>query len=650
MPALDARALGRESLIERPDAFHSKSMARHPSDGARLFVLLVLASACSSNEAPNGAAPPNDARSAMDRASPGDASVDGSPVDASVADLTTGGDRLADARGDVSADATGDADRDGPPTVADADRDGPPAVTDASRDVSPPGIEAGDAPPAGTDSVSDGPPRVTDAGRDADGGVVEPDDTVLVPPTPRGTVLGTVTGYEISSGCPMPRPEYCEAPIYSSYDRNTSEWWDILVDEHLLSRVNVVLAHGRGCFDVTTGLDGNGNMCPRHLAKLVAAIDRAGAGDVYRLGMWDDTGAYPGARNHVENRPGTTPFDLADRTSWRFFWDHNMKIWFDVIPSRLWYRLDGRPVIAFWSLASAFFSNQQGNASLLLRDLRAKFQARYGENPLFILDQTWTQLDTTITTDDGQGMNAWFVPPGNHYTYRTWGGSSWGALVPGFRDPQTTPGCGNACREVLRRDGQALRDAFLAGLSAKFTLLEGWTDIYESAGFYRSSTWRLPNLYINVVREFADPTPATLRLQAEAADLLSTQGPPADAASRVYRQDVTNVAKLADGTGWYVDWSRAAGWLEYSEVALGCGSYRFTARVAAEAEQTISLEVDGMSLGAVTVRPTGGLGSYGMVHLGEVKLAAGKHNLRLASATPGVHVDWFFLRRAAGCN
>jgi hypothetical protein len=617
-------------------------MPRNPpliAAGRAVLLVLLLGYGplgCSAEEPPNGPESPKDSGGAADASVGQDARVDVSIADVSIADAAID-------KGSAADIATGEG-----PVVDAPSRDA--AAPDApSRDAAAPDAPSPDVivPEPPSEAGGDGPPVVTEAGGDA-GGVL-PDDTVLVPPIPRGTVLGTVTGYEISSGCPMPSPEFCEAPIYSSYDRNTAEWWDILVDEHLLSRVNVVMAHGRGCFDLTTGLDGNGNMCPRHLSKLVAAVDRAGAGEVYRVGMWDDTGAYPGARNHVENLPGSTLFDLADTTSWRFFWDYNMKIWFDTIPSRLWYRLDGRPVIAFWSLAGAFFSNQQGNASRLLRDLRAKFQARYGENPLFILDQTWTQLDSTITTDDGQGMNAWFGPPGNSYTYRTWGGSSWGAMVPAFRDPQTTPGCGNACREVPRRDGQALRDALAAGLTAKFSLLEGWTDIYESAGFYRSSTWRLPNLYINVVRESADPTPATLRLQAEAADLLSTQSSIADAATRVYRKDVTNIGKLADGTGWYVDWTKAGGWLEFSEVTLGCGTYRLTARVAAATQQTIHLEVDGTSLGAVTVPPSGGVTSYELVHLGAVKLAAGKHNLRLTADTVGINADWFFIRRSGGC-
>jgi hypothetical protein len=479
---------------------------------------------------------------------------------------------------------------------------------------------------------------------------VLPGDTVLVPPVPSGPILGTVTGYEINTGCPMPSPSFCYAPLYTTYNRDLPSFWDILVDEHLFSRVNVVMAHGRGCYSLTSGTDGNGNMCPRLLSNLVAAVQRAGAEDVYRVGMWDDTGAYQGARNHVDNLPAGTLFDLADQTSWRFFWDYNMKIWHDTVPSSLWYRMNGRPVVAFWSLASAFFTHQQGNASLLLRYLRSNFQTTYGEDPLFIVDQTWTQLDTTITTTDAQGMNAWFEPPGNSYTFRSWAGSDWGAMVPGFRNPDTDAGCGASCREVLRDDGGTLRAGLSAGIDAgsSFNLLEGWTDIFEAAGYYRSGAWTFPNQYIDIVREYADPSVETLRFQAEGADTFSTQGPPDDAGTNVYRAGVPNIAALADATGWYVDWTQP-GWLEFSSIKLVCGAYRFTVRAAAASSQTLHLEIDGASAGSVIVPATGGAASYALVHLGTVNLTAGYHTFRLVSDSGGVNVDWFFLKRSSSC-
>lgn len=476
---------------------------------------------------------------------------------------------------------------------------------------------------------------------------VRPDDTVLVPPVPGGTILGTITGFEMNSHCPFPDASRCEQPMYKTYDRDTQEFWDILVQELLHSRVNVVMAHGRGCYDPSSGLGGNGNMCPRLLTRLVEAIDRAGARDVLRLGMWDDTGAYQGTRTAVDHLPESTRFDLGDRTSWRFFWDHNIKVWFDTVPRDLWYRLDGRPVIAFWSLSSYFFSNQRGNASALLRDLKARFRARYAEEVSFIVDGTWVSEDPTITTSDVIGVNDWFDPLTSNFTARSWGGQRWAAAVPGFRDPDTVPGCGRACREYGRRDGQSLRDAARQA-NARFMLLEGWTDVAESAGYYRSHAWRYPNQYVEIVRELSDPTTPTVRLEAEAADEFN-DGTRANLGGE-YRSDGLDVGRIPGG-GWDVGWTEPGEWLRFKEVALACGTYRFTARVASPLDgQKLRLERGGTAIGAVTVPNTGSWDRYELVHLGERTLPAGAVDLTVTMETGGLNLDWLFVKKVASCQ
>ncbi len=533
------------------------------------------------------------------------------------------------------------------------DDDGPEPARDAGAFDA-----ATDSGRVGLDAARDDAATVTDGGLGVDSAVppdaapepafVLPEDIVLVPPVTDGPILATITGYEMTTPCPFAE-SHCERPLYASYDRDMPEWWDVLVEELLTSRVNVVLAHGRGCYDPDTGTDGNGNMCPRLLSRLVDAIDRAGARSVIRLAMWDDTGAYQGARNTVDGLPADTRFDLADPTSWRFFWDHNMKIWFDTIPSELWFRLDGRPVVAFWTLSSFFFQNQSGNASALLRDLRAQFMARYGEDPLFVVDTTWVSEDATIGTSEAQGVHDWFGPPDGWYTYRDWGGAQWGAAVPGFRDPDNAPGCGVACREVPRRDGDALREALAAGSGARFVMLEGWTDVAESAGYYRSEAWRYPSQYLNVVREHADPRVPTLRLQAEAADRYFDRSA-GNVGSSPYRAGGDlDTGRLTDATGWFVGWTEPGEWIEHAEAHLACGTYRFTARVAANAEQTVHLEIDGHSLGAVTVPATADFDTYELVHLGAAPLAAGPHDLRLVTDTGATNLDYLFLRRSTPC-
>ena len=482
-----------------------------------------------------------------------------------------------------------------------------------------------------------------------------PEDTILVPPPRVGPLLGTITGYEMDSGCPYGDPAKCEVPILRPYDRDTPQWWDNLVEELMYSRVHVVMMHGRGCYDRWAGLDGNGGMCPRLLVNLVDAINRCdGARNVLRLGMFDDTGAYQGARNHIEGLPSGTLFDLSNPSTWVYFWDYNMRIWFDTVPSDLWYRLDGRPVVAFWGPVG--MSNAQGNASALFSYLRTNFINRYGEDPHFNVTSDWRQVDSTLTTQHVQALEGWFNPRQSTYTYTSWNGAYWGCAVPGFRDPNYLPGCGTACREQLRNDGAALRNglANTAGKGARFTLLEGWTDIAESAGYYRSGAWRYPNQYLNVVREFSDPQTDTLRFQAEAADACfdTTSGNQGGA----YRDGDLDIDRLSGpgGNGWYVGWTEPGEWIQFSEVFLACGTYRFTARLSGSPGRRLHLEIDGQSLGSVDLVRGGASDAWQLVRLGSCALRAGRHHLRLVFDTGGTSADWFFSRKVAcaglGCN
>ena len=247
------------------------------------------------------------------------------------------------------------------------------------------------------------------------------------------------------------RAEHYELPIYQVLDRDQPDFWNYLLDELLLSRVDLILLHGRGCWNANPGFarskKGTGDMCPRLLKGFVEAVKRAGVEDVVRVGMWDDTGHHEGNGNNVEDTNGK--FDLGNEENWKYFWDHNIEIWFDTIPPELWYRIDGKPVIANWN--ARFFKNQQGNASRLLSWLKSQFQAKYGTEPYIILDESWVALDTTITKDQADGKHGWFRPPPlrKPYSYVDYNGMKSGVVVPGFRDPDTPPGCGESFREQV---------------------------------------------------------------------------------------------------------------------------------------------------------------------------------------------------------
>jgi Domain of unknown function (DUF5010) len=177
--------------------------------------------------------------------------------------------------------------------------------------------------------------------------------TKLAPP-PAGDhskpIIGTITAYNWRADLTYWNDGHgqFELPIYSTLDRDKPDFWNYVLDELLLSRVPLVLWHGRGCSDLedSNSLDGAGLMCPRMLRSFVEAAELAGVSDEIKVGMWDDTAFY--AQNLAMTKNAKIkPMDLDDEETWSLFWDHNIKIWFDTVPQKFWYLWEGKPLIVF---------------------------------------------------------------------------------------------------------------------------------------------------------------------------------------------------------------------------------------------------------------------------------------------------------------
>jgi DUF5010 C-terminal domain len=82
----------------------------------------------------------------------------------------------------------------------------------------------------------------------------------------------------------------------------------------------------------------------------------------------------------------------------------------------------------------------------------------------------------------------------------------------------------------------------------------------------------------NLVREYADSSPQTLKFEAEGADFFYDSTPENLGGS--YSERALDVGAFPDDKGWYVGWVESGEWLEYVDVKLGCGTYHITAWVA----------------------------------------------------------------------
>src|ERR1039457_1248324 len=95
------------------------------------------------------------------------------------------------------------------------------------------------------------------------------------------------------------------------------------------------------------------------------------------------------------------------------------------------------------------------------------------------------------------------------------------------------------------------------------------------------------------------------------------------------------------GGGWYVGNTAAGEWVQYTNVWLAGGTYRFTANAEAVSNGAkLHLEIDGAAVqGGVAVPNTGRSDVFGYAYLGSKTMSAGKHNLRVVFETGGISLD-----------
>jgi hypothetical protein len=489
-----------------------------------------------------------------------------------------------------------------------------------------------------------------------------------------GPINAPIWGYEMQYNGPANGyGANTQVPMFMPYNRDVSQWWDEALDELLYSRTPVVLLHGRGCNDPNNAQSGGaGNMCPLLLSNMVSAVNRAGANNAIRFGMWVDTGALPNARynqlypNGGPSYPNGFPaFDMsnaadaAGRNATWYFWDANIRPWFDTVPRDLWYLYNDhgtmKPVIAFWSLSSYFFSNQPNNARILLEDIRTYFQNTYGMTPFFDVDSSWIDTDPSIAKEAGLvgAVNGWFVAqagtPSGAYTVTNWAGENWGAMVPGFINGNNAIGCGAPCHEVERNNGETFITTFEANRSSAFNIVEGIDDTLEGNGSYRSDGpgWPYANRYLNIIREYSDPETVSIRFQAESADTyLNATNKPATQFRYNKALGIVPLGAADQGIGWALGSTTAGEALQYNQVLLSNGFYKFTARVSAVSSgNTVHFSIDGVNLPSVSVPDTASMDTYAVINLGSSFVPAGHHDLKLTLETDNVNVDWFFSKK-----
>jgi hypothetical protein len=117
----------------------------------------------------------------------------------------------------------------------------------------------------------------------------------------------------------------------------------------------------------------------------------------------------------------------------------------------------------------------------------------------------------------------------------------------------------------------------------------------------------------------------------------------------VYAWSATaQVTTQAYENNWYVGNTSPGEWIQYKQVWLSSGDYRFTTQAVAGTQgKTVRLELNGVSLQNNVPVPTDNANTFKKVHLGHKYLPEGYYDVKLVFETGGVNCDMIFIRKSS---
>lgn len=331
-------------------------------------------------------------------------------------------------------------------------------------------------------------------------------------------------------------------PMYKDYDRRTDRYWDILVDDLLTSRAQVPIVHCRETKDFDHGLqdrnykEGSGAFEGRWLYKLTEAVARnPQAAAALKIGMfWENGGIADTFQKRYGYYPGWGDPALVD-----FVMDYWLSPWFDCVPQSMLYMHEGvGPII------SVYASNPErivkdGKMGDFITAVRARLQEKYGWKCYFIMPVGGDVDNETLK--QGWAQAPWMAWNGPLLETNAFNGQVWGTTMVGSRqridqiylndwNPVTNTGTyvpGGAGDDAFQSrldptgKSQLINSLNLAkSMGIKLVQQEGFTNTAEGNSIIRSyhPGWTYPNQHLSAMRQFADPTSQTIKLEAEACD------------------------------------------------------------------------------------------------------------------------------------
>jgi len=231
------------------------------------------------------------------------------------------------------------------------------------------------------------------------------------------------------------------------------------------------------------------------LAHLVAALDDIGGG--IQIAMFDDTWGWGKSGTPWSQTP-----DFGDPEASAQLIYQKWHQYFAAVPSKYWYRYQGKPLLAFYNAGT--IRNQPKSGAALAR-LKELFKAEFNEDLFLVVDRAFFQDPATADVADAQfRWNTFQAGAISHSDMR-------GVTFDHFMSKWDTVGRENTGRLATASDqivkGPELLDKYLAAsATSNLAMMATWNDLGEGTGltrnfdYYYQGAWLPPNAFMSHIR------------------------------------------------------------------------------------------------------------------------------------------------------
>jgi len=245
------------------------------------------------------------------------------------------------------------------------------------------------------------------------------------------------------------------------------------------------------------------NADPVTLGPLVSAIDRVAPN--LKIALFDDTTSEVLRKNLTKGRGWTLDerFDLNDLAGLgegglAYFYDQQWKRFFQTIPARQRFTINGRPVVFMWHGGADWYSHTNFLHSMI-EALRAATRRDFGVDPVVIIEESWMALDPAAGVD---GLYDWFEPAPKFSSLMVWNGLRVGHVVPGY----DCTACSPPGPTISRQDGLGFQAGLQAvGPGSDLVLIEGFDNVDENAHVIETTEWG--RKYLTITKWFTSNLP-----------------------------------------------------------------------------------------------------------------------------------------------